>query len=434
MCYNSKLYEDVAEVKLVVMMGSRLMIVMFQNNDIQNREINTARKLKIPILFIYNSENDKKNHKVKPGEDQIVFQNLTNVEVELKDRFKLKNDINKRKNLPFKTLESKTELFEFTKIDSILILKEKNKLIVVGDKIQSYNTNFFNSTQNIQIFEFKNGQINACVNNKDEAIVRENIRIREYVLHSVTLEAIRSYESKEGRLNACVDNKDKEIIILTNRVFSKYNFDFVRLPEDEDKILKVEDIINEIIVNEENKHVYGISNSSHKLFHFDKEFKLIQTMKITTPLLIKVLNNNLYMLLNAFRNSNIEGSHTAQIIEKEKSFIGVYSQKENEVIKFKRKIILDVLVAPTDFHVDENYLFIFTDYINKCQLIYPYSHLFILSHDGILLQKTGLNISSHLNTRFLVVDNQTIYCADYKMKTFKRLEFQKYHSEDDENI
>jgi hypothetical protein len=51
MCYNSKLYEDVAEVKLVVMMGSRLMIVMFQNNDIQNIEINTARKLNIPIFF-----------------------------------------------------------------------------------------------------------------------------------------------------------------------------------------------------------------------------------------------------------------------------------------------------------------------------------------------------------------------------------------------
>jgi hypothetical protein len=51
MCYNSKLYEDVAEEKLVVMMGARLMIVMFQNNDIQNIEINTARKLNIPIFF-----------------------------------------------------------------------------------------------------------------------------------------------------------------------------------------------------------------------------------------------------------------------------------------------------------------------------------------------------------------------------------------------
>jgi hypothetical protein len=36
------------------------MIVMYQiNNENQNKEINTARKLKIPILFIYNSVDDK---------------------------------------------------------------------------------------------------------------------------------------------------------------------------------------------------------------------------------------------------------------------------------------------------------------------------------------------------------------------------------------
>jgi hypothetical protein len=53
MCYNSKLSEDVKEEKLVLMMGSSLMIVMFENNEIQNQEINTARRLKIPIfLFI----------------------------------------------------------------------------------------------------------------------------------------------------------------------------------------------------------------------------------------------------------------------------------------------------------------------------------------------------------------------------------------------
>jgi hypothetical protein len=51
-CFNSKQSKDVAEVKLVLMMGSSLMIVMCQNNEIQKREINTARRLKIPILFI----------------------------------------------------------------------------------------------------------------------------------------------------------------------------------------------------------------------------------------------------------------------------------------------------------------------------------------------------------------------------------------------
>jgi hypothetical protein len=131
--------------------------------------------------------------------------------------------------------------------------------------------------------------------------------------------------------------------------------------------------------------------------------------------------------LQAYDNSNIEGSNTSQIIENEKSFIGVYSQKENEFIKFERKIILDVLVAPRDFHIDENYIFIFGWYINKDHLFQRKSHVLVFNHDGIFLQKTGLDISGVPNTKFLVFDYQTIYCADFKNestpKFFKKLEF-----------
>jgi hypothetical protein len=77
-----------------------------------------------------------------------------------------------------------------------------------------------------------------------------------------------------------VNNKDKEIIILNKNVFSKCNFNFVKISEDKTLSLEDDFIINEIFVNEENKHVYGISNNSHKLFHFDEEFKLIETMDI----------------------------------------------------------------------------------------------------------------------------------------------------------
>ncbi len=160
-----------------------------------------------------------------------------------------------------------------------------------------------------------------------------------------------------------------------------------------------------------------------KLFHFDKEFKLIQTMKITIPLLIKVLNNYLYMLLKGYFNSNIEGSNTSQIIENEKSYIGFYSQEKNEFIKFKKKIILDVLVEPNDFHVNENYILIFTPFINKHHLFHRKSHVFVFNHGGILLQKTGLGIGDDLHTKFLVVDEQNIYCADFETKKVIRLVF-----------
>jgi hypothetical protein len=393
-CYNSRI-QDKDEEKLLVMMGSSLMIVMFENNEIQNREINTAIGFNIPILFIYKLEEDKLKDIVNKGEDKIVFKNLEEIEMILKVRFKLIKKIKKRKVLPFKTLEEQIELFEFDKITSISILKEEKKLLLAGDTIQSLD------------------------------------------LQSNTPIHIKTFQFNEGQLYACVNNKHKEIIILNNRVFSKYFYlfsKFEKLPEVE--ILSLEDdvVLNEIVVNEENKHVYGISNNRMKLFHFDKEFKLIETMKITIPLLIKVLNNNLYMLLKGYGNSNIEGKRPSQIIENENSFIGVYSQKENEVIKFKRKIILNVLVEPLDFHVDENYIFILTFYINKHHLFDFRLHLFVFNHDGILLQKTELDIIFNLNTKLLMVDYETIYCADYNTKSFKRLEFQKYHSEDDKNI
>jgi hypothetical protein len=373
MCFNSK---EVNEVKLVRMMGSRLMIVMFENNEIQNREIDTARKLNIPILFIYNSLYVQKIYPVNKGEHKIVFNNLEDVAMILKDKFKLIKKIKKQKNLPFQILEeNKPKLYQSKKIKSISILKENNKLLLAGDKIQYYDLN-------------------------------EN-----------TLVPLKSHEFNEGQLNVCVNNKGKEIIILNNRVISKYNFDFDKISED--KILEIDDnvVINEIFVNEVNKHVYGISDDSFKLYQFDEEFKLEHTMEITTPLLIKVLNNNLYMLLQTYRNLNIERKKTSQIIENEKSFIGKYSQRGNEVIKFKRKIILDVLVAPLDFHVDEKYILIFSRYMNKHYLFDFNLHLFLYNHDGIFLQKTGLGILCFTGTRFFVVDYENIYYANFKVKS-----------------
>jgi hypothetical protein len=90
-------------------------------------------------------------------------------------------------------------------------------------------------------------------------------KIQSFDLAGENPEAIQLFVINEGQLNACVNNKDKEIIILNKNVFSRYNFDFLKISEEKDKILEVEDIINEIIVNEENKHVYGISNNRMKV-------------------------------------------------------------------------------------------------------------------------------------------------------------------------
>jgi hypothetical protein len=392
MGYNSKLRNEDNTEKLVAMMGSNLMIAMCQNSEIQNREINTARKLKIPILFIYNSEEDIERDSVNKGEDKIVFKNLEEIEMVLKDKFKLINTIKERKDLPFKNLQEQRDLVKFTKLNSILILKEEKKLLLVGDKIQSYD------------------------------------------LDGKILEDIQLFQFNEGQLNACVNNKDKEIIILNNRVFSKYNFDFVKISEGKDKILEVEDIINEIVVNEENKHVYGISNNRMILYHFDQEFKIKQIIDISSAILIKVLNNNLYILLKGYLNSNIKRNNTSQIIENEKSFVGVYTQKENEFIKFMRKIVLEFIVKPIDFHVDEKYIFIFTTFINKNHLFNRKPHVLVFDHDGILLQKTGLDLHLEKNTRFLAVDYKTILCADFEFKTFLITKFSRDRLKDTDYI
>jgi hypothetical protein len=129
------------------------------------------------------------------------------------------------------------------------------------------------------------------------------------------------------------------------------------------------------------------------------------------------------LLLKGYLNSKIEGSSTSQIIEDEKSFIGIYSQKENLFLKFKRRIVLDFIVAPTDFDVDEKYIYIITPFINKNHLYSQESHILIFDHDGILLQKTGLELGFYKNKRFLVSDYETIYCADLDFNTFYKLKF-----------
>jgi hypothetical protein len=191
------------------------------------------------------------------------------------------------------------------------------------------------------------------------------------------------------------------------------------------KILELEDdvFINEILVNEENKHVYGISNNSHKLYHFDKEFKIKQIIDISPSLLIKLLNNNLYMLMKGYDKSNFEASNRSQLIENKPSFIGIYSQKENEDMKYERKIVLNVLIAPCDFHVDKNYIFIFTPFINKNHLIKHKYDVLVFNHDGILLQKTGLELCFEKIPRFLVIDYETIYFADFESNTFVLMKF-----------
>ena len=81
------------------------------------------------------------------------------------------------------------------------------------------------------------------------------------------------------------------------------------------------------------------------------------------------------------------------------------------------------MISPSDFHIDEEFIFIFTKYINQMHLVNGNDYLFLFDHDGILLQKTGLDIFGHRFTRYLVVDFKTIYCANYLEKTFYRLEF-----------
>jgi hypothetical protein len=103
-CYNSIFFKDDNKVKLVALMGYSLMIVMFQNNEIQNQEINTAKVLNIPILIIYNSEEDRNNNEVNQIYNTILIQNLeVLIETILINRYKFVKK--ERKNLPFKTLK-----------------------------------------------------------------------------------------------------------------------------------------------------------------------------------------------------------------------------------------------------------------------------------------------------------------------------------------
>ena len=112
----------------------------------------------------------------------------------IRKRFKLFKKLTKRDDLPFKTLEYKTELFKFTKLNSVSILKEKQKLLLAGDTIQSLDLHK-NTPIHIKTFQFNEGQLNVCVNNKGKEIIIEYfLNISMYFLKLLSYQKIRYRE------------------------------------------------------------------------------------------------------------------------------------------------------------------------------------------------------------------------------------------------
>ena len=56
--------------------------------------------------------------------------------------------------------------------------------------------------------------------------------------------SMKTFEFNEGQLLECVNNKAEEINFLNNNLFSKYGFGFVKISKD--KTLSLKDYLNNI--------------------------------------------------------------------------------------------------------------------------------------------------------------------------------------------
>ena len=373
-CYNSSEGTFNNEENLVLMLGAKLFISVYgecsdnidSNRVGMNKEIATARRLKMPILFIYASEEQKRDdkRKYKNNETRTVFTELEN---SLKDKYGLIGNI-KKNGHPYKSIKSieypiKNFYQSSNLVGTICSLKSENKLIFLRE----------NPT-------------NAC---------------SLYTQDILNDEMVRIITGLDSSVKICVNNRAKEIILYD---FFSLRFNIHSFKVNSDMVLvsncfKSGDVavdVTEIEVNEITSHIYGMK--LNKLFHFNENFKLIEALIIDSMLRFRVFKDELFVL---YRKIEMEDYH----------YISLYREKNNK-LKLKKTLAVDysVIIDTGCFEITEKYILLMGKFRNKFNISTDGFYLFLIDRNGILLQKTRLDaFVSDLIFNFVVVDDETIY-------------------------
>jgi hypothetical protein len=366
---------------LIRMMGANLFIYFYNKSENQNftsyfeKEIETARRLRKRILFVYNSEKELKNddRQLRKKETKIIFDNL---EETLQLKYGLIKNIKKKENVSFKRIKSITKNILNVKYETIsnvcLLKKNQEQSLIYFGQNENQQESFYK--QNIQNYVPENVDFNLninkkfiiCINNfKFEIIVFDNIE-----------KTLDVYDS-DFKLNKrwCYKNKMNQ-------------FDFV----------------DDLKVNESNDNIYGIIrrfNTGEELVltHFSENLGIEKKCLSYTRCVVslKLFRNQLYVFFN---NTTTYSDFP---------FIYVY---ENN-LKFTKEIQIDKSISShNSSELSKDYIFLTGYYRNHYNLVNKQCNLFFINYEGKLMRKinltcNGLTIDNIFD--FFIIDENLIY-------------------------
>ena len=349
------------ESNLVRMMGTQFFISIYNEYEdatYQNLLIETARKLKKEIIFMFNSEEEKISDKreIRNNERRINFENLEQLKQIFDTKFKSIENIEIKFNEnSFETIQLLNKdilTTNFKRIGDIYFLEEDNQLMFIGETSDNISS--------IYKLAIQTNQLNKIVD-------------------------------IDGYSSICVNNREKQIIMLDNNKFNVYDFEFHLLKNVRRKKMKKKIFI--IAINEVNNHVYGLSWSRNKLFLFDKNINLVENISVTKAKKMKVLGSQLFLL-------NIE--------DNDYSSISVYNQNDENKLKFDKNIYLDPSLVPfEDFYLNKDNILLTGVYKNKWNMSNGRIYLFTINYSGLLIKKTKLSLISINN--FILIDHHTFF-------------------------
>jgi hypothetical protein len=378
------------EEKFLAILGAELIISVYKNGDELNKiEIKTAKKLNLPILYLYNSNKDIERN-LDANEYELDCSDIKDLNSYIKSilekKFKIKMKLKSSQETPFVNCEADELLYSSHGYDDL----------------NNLNLNL-NDNQSELIFT---GRSTKDLNYK---IIKYNFG--NYKFDELHL------ENNNNQLDVkCRISIGDEIAVWNTKTITIYNKSNPKLIES--TIAIPDDSYDQILVSQRNK--YLLSFNSDKITFIDATTHANHHVEIWKPFRMRLRTSKdsfLYVLSNDYEIFN-NRDKIDRIFYKERPYISLYQEDEKSDLVFIKKIKFDTFFNPFDFQLDGENILIIGEYRDKLHHSRSLQFLLTFDNSGELLYKTGLTDLTSEISNFVIMnvsnhpepDKSIIYC------------------------
>ena len=390
------------EEKLIALMGTKLCIYVFNENNLHEKEIEAANKLKIPILRIMNT--NRRFDIYEKCKEYVYFESFEYFEKILCDKYKIISEVKEEIDVPFKYIDSVNYVgSNFKYLEFIDSLNSPRTLLLGRQHYLSHSL----SKCYYYLYELSS-------NCGDSLIKLNNLFFQQSFKYCLNKNKLFQYDSEKFIIYDVSGDEDFQ---------------------EESQILDINEF-NQILVDE--KNIYGIERYSNHLYIFNENYEIMDqiTKVIDRIFLMKFFKNRLFILSGSYYE-NYFTDQIEEISSDNNLYISIYTKASyviynyKEYLSLEKKFPLHIVTNPRGLHISEKYVMTIGNYKNKIEMIVlEIKYLFIFNHDGILLHKTNLEIKQEI-TDFIIINSELFLIqlnnTDVNEKNFnlKKIKFSK---------